>query len=126
LDESSMNLETRARPWLNSWPKRVPHSFDYPNLSLGELLRRRATRSTEKPAIYYSGSTITYRELDALADRFGADLQALGVKKGDRVAIYLPNLPQFVFAYYGELRLGVTLGLLSSGTHSRRVLLAKF
>jgi long-chain acyl-CoA synthetase len=101
-----MTLEPRARPWLNSWPKDVPHSLDYPNLSLEELLRRTATESTEKPAIYYSGNAITYRELDALADRFGAALQALGVKKGDRVALYLPNLPQFVFAYYGALRVG--------------------
>ena len=101
-----MTLESRAGPWLNSWPKYVLRSLDYPNLSLGELLRRTATKSAEKPAIYYSGNAITYRELDALADRFGAGLQALGVKKGDRVALYLPNLPQFVFAYYGALRVG--------------------
>ncbi|MGA8855621.1 MAG: long-chain fatty acid--CoA ligase [Candidatus Bathyarchaeia archaeon] len=101
-----MTLESRAGPWLNSWPKYVPRSLDYPNLSLGELLRRTATKSAEKPAIYYSGNAITYRELDALADRFGAALQALGVKKEDRVALYLPNLPQFVFAYYGALRVG--------------------
>jgi len=101
-----MTLESRAGPWLNSWPKYVLRSLDYPNLSLGELLRRTATKSAEKPAIYYSGNAITYRELDALADRFGAALQALGVKKGDRVALYLPNLPQFVFAYYGALRVG--------------------
>jgi len=106
LDESSMTLESRARPWLNSWPKDVPHSLDFPNLSLQEFLRRAAAKSIEKPAIYYSGSVITYRELDALADRFGAALQALGVKKGDRVALYLPNLPQFVLAYYGALRVG--------------------
>lgn len=101
-----MTLEPRARLWLDSWPKHVSHSLDYPNLSLGELLRRTTTKFTEKPAIYYSGSAITYRELDALADRFGAALQALGVKKEDRVALYLPNLPQFVFAYYGALRVG--------------------
>ena len=101
-----MTLESSGRPWLNSWPKYVPHSLDYPNLSLAELLRRAATISTEKPAIYYGGGAISYRELDALANRFGAVLQALGVKKGDRVALYLPNLPQFVFAYYGALRVG--------------------
>jgi long-chain acyl-CoA synthetase len=106
LDESSMTLKSPARPWLNSWPKHIPQSLDYPNLSLEGLLRRTATESSEKPAIYYRGSAITYRELDDLADRFGAALQALGVKKGDRVALYLPNLPQFVCAYYGALRVG--------------------
>jgi long-chain acyl-CoA synthetase len=104
----------------------VPHSLDYPNLSLGELLRRTATKSTEKPAIYYSGSTITYRELDPLADRFGAALQALGVNKGDRVALYLPNLAQFVFAYYGALRVGaivVTASPLYKGKELAHILI---
>lgn len=56
--------------------------------------------------MYYGDREIAYRELDGLADRFGAALQDLGIKKGDRVAIYLPNLPQFLFAYYGALRVG--------------------
>ena len=113
LDDSSMTFESGARLSLGSWPKHVPHSLDYPNLSLGELLRRTATKYTEKPAIYYGGSTITYRELDALADRFGATLQAIGIKKADRVALYLPNLPQFVFAYYGALRVGAIVVTVS-------------
>jgi len=52
---------------------------------------------------------MTFRELDSLVDRFGEALQALGVKKGDRVAIYLPNTPQFVIAYYAALRVGGTV-----------------
>ena len=75
-------------------------------ISLGETLLKVAAKSQERPAVYYGGREITYGELDELADRFGAALQDLGVRKGDRVAIYLPNLPQFVFAYYGALRVG--------------------
>ena len=101
-----MAPKSLERPWLNSWPKNVPQSIDYPKISLGETLREVAAKSQERPAVYYGGREITYGELDELADRFGAALQDLGVRKGDRVAIYLPNLPQFVFAYYGALRVG--------------------
>ncbi|MGA2973588.1 MAG: long-chain fatty acid--CoA ligase [Candidatus Bathyarchaeia archaeon] len=101
-----MTPKSLERPWLNSWPKNVPHSIDYAKIPLGEILRGLAAKSQERPAVYFSDREITYRELDKLADRFGAALQDVGIRKGDRVAIYLPNLPQFVFAYYGALRVG--------------------
>jgi long-chain acyl-CoA synthetase len=113
VDESSMTDETRVWPWLSSWPKDVPRSLDYPNVALAELLRNTARKFPEMPAIYYSRNTMTFRELDGLADRFGAVLQRLGVGKGDRVAIYLSNLPQFVFAYYGALRIGAVIVTVS-------------
>jgi long-chain acyl-CoA synthetase len=75
-------------------------------ISLGELLRKSAAGSPDQVAINYFGFCISYKELDGLVDRFGAALQNMGVEKGDRVAIYLPNIPQFVIAYYGALRVG--------------------
>ena len=96
-------------PWLSSWPKDVPEHIEYPMISLGELLRNSAAASPNQVAINYFGTRITFKQLDGLVDKFGAALQNLGVEKGDRVAIYLPNIPQFVIAYYGALRIGAVI-----------------
>jgi long-chain acyl-CoA synthetase len=101
------------KPWLNSWPMGVPQSIKYPEVSLGEALRNSATESPDQVAISYYGTRLTYKELDSSVDRFGEALQDLGVKKGDRVGIYLPNIPQFVIAYYGTLRVGGIVVALS-------------
>jgi len=93
-------------PWLSSWPKDVPQHIEYPLISLGEILRNSAAASPNQVAISYFGTCITFKQLDGLVDKFGAALQNLGIQKGDRVAIYLPNIPQFVIAYYGALRVG--------------------
>jgi long-chain acyl-CoA synthetase len=93
-------------PWLNSWPKDVPKHIEYPEISLGEALRNSAKATPDKDAINYFGTRVTFKELDNLVDRFAAALQNMGVEKGDRVAIYLPNIPQFVITYYGTLRAG--------------------
>ena len=98
-----MQLEHR---WLSNWPEKVPKSLEYPQISFGEILRKSATESPDKVAVCYYGTRMTFRELDFLADRFGAALQSLGIEKDDRVAIYLPNIPQFIISYYGTLRIG--------------------
>ena len=108
-----MAIESLERPWKKHWPKNVPESLGYPEISLGDMLRRSAAESPENTAIYYSESKTTFRELDNLADRFGEALQDLGIRKGERVAIYLPNIPQFVFAYYGALRVGAIVVTVS-------------
>jgi len=94
------------KPWYRFWPEGVPKSIEYPNLSMGEVLRETARKLPENTAIIYYGARTTYRDLDGLVDRFATALQDLGVKKGDRVGIFLPNIPQFVIVYYGALRAG--------------------
>lgn len=94
------------KPWFAFYPKQVPRSIDYPNITLSEALKQSAKNFPDNPAIIYFGKRISYRELDEMADRFAAALQDLGVKKGDRVGIQLPNIPQFVIAFYGALRAG--------------------
>ena len=94
------------KPWLGSWPRGVPQHIEYAEISLGESLRNSALASPERVAINYFGTRLTFKELDGLVDKFAAAVQSLGVEKGDRVAIYLPNIPQFVIAYYGVLRAG--------------------
>jgi len=80
---------------------------------LGEVLRNSAKESPDRVAVIYFGTQLTFRQLDTLVDRFGQALENLGVKKGDRVGIYLPNVPQFVIAYYGALRIGAICVALS-------------
>jgi long-chain acyl-CoA synthetase len=94
---------------LKYWPQGVSQTIEYPDVSLSEILRRAAKENPGKVAVVYYGSKLTYGQLDELADRFATALQGWGLGKGDRVAIYLPNTPQFVIAYYGILRAGGTV-----------------
>ena len=75
-------------------------------MPLFQLLEESAQRFPDRPAIIYYGRQISYRQLNGLSKTFAAALHDLGVKKGDRVSINLPNIPQFVIAFYGALRLG--------------------
>jgi long-chain acyl-CoA synthetase len=94
------------KPWLRHWPKDVRQSIGYPEISLGDALRKSGIEAADQVALKYFGTELTFGELDKLVDRFGEALQDLGIEKGDRVAIYLPNIPQFIIAYYGTLRVG--------------------
>lgn len=94
------------KPWYKFWPEGVPKAIEYPNISLGEALKESAREYPENAAIIYFGSRMTYSELDQLVDKFATALQDLDVKKGDRVGIFLPNIPQFVISFYGALRAG--------------------
>jgi long-chain acyl-CoA synthetase len=80
---------------------------------LGEVLRKAAAESPDSVALSYFGTQVTFKQLDQLVDKFAEALQDLGIKKGDRVAIYLPNIPQFVIGYYGALRIGAIVVALS-------------
>src|SRR5881296_438533 len=97
---------TIDRPWLASWPAGVPKSIDYPDISVDELLRRAAKKYANRPAISFYGKSISYGELDAAADRFAAGLRKIGVRRGDRVSLVLPNTPHFIIAFFGILRAG--------------------
>ncbi|MGC8879355.1 MAG: long-chain-fatty-acid--CoA ligase [Anaerolineae bacterium] len=97
-------METRV--WHAHYPPQVPASLDYPAVSLNDLLRDTAQCHPDKAALIFARNTITYRELDELVNRLAAALQQLGVRKGDRVALYLPNCPQMVIGYFAVWRIG--------------------
>lgn len=90
----------------NRWPKGVARNLNYPEIPVFQILRSSAMQWPERNAIIFAGMEITYRELDQLSDRFATALADLGVRKGDRVALHLPNSPQFAIAYYGLLKAG--------------------
>ncbi len=113
--------ETPEKPWFRFWPKDVPKSIKYPNISLGSVLKATAEKYPDHTAIVYFDRPITYRELDLACDKFATALNDLGVRKGDKVALFLPNIPQFVIAYYGTLRIGAIETAISPLYREREV-----
>ena len=94
--------------WRRNWPKGAPSEPVYPlgEIPLTEYLRGRARRTPDKASLIYYGREVTFAELDRLSDAFAAWLHAHGVLKRDRVAVILPNCPQFPIAFFGILKLG--------------------
>ena len=98
-------------PWLQHYEEGVPHSIQYPRIPLHRTLEDSAVRFPDRPALVFLGASISYRQLNALADRFASVLQGLGVAKGDRVALMLPNCPQLVIGFCGALKAGAVVVL---------------
>ena len=94
------------RTWYKSWPAYLVKEADVPNISLHQMLAESAKKHGPRPCILYQGRTLTYSQVDDLSSRFATALIGLGLKRGDRVAIFSPNIPQFVMAYYGILKAG--------------------
>ena len=94
------------RPWLNCYDEGVPHHIDYPEVPLFYFLEEAARKHPTTPCTIFKGAQISYREMNEITDRLAASLADLGVKKGDRVGIFIPNTPQFVMAYFAVLKLG--------------------
>lgn len=108
----SVNSNT-ADPALDPWRAHYGHpgSWDLalPPLSLPDMLAQAARQHTTKPLVDFLGRTYSYGALHAEAQAFAAGLQRLGVKQGDRVGLFLPNVPIYVSAYYGAAMAGATL-----------------
>jgi long-chain acyl-CoA synthetase len=97
------------RIWHRAYDPEVPPSIDYETITLGGALRRAGRDYSESVALVMMGRRITYRELDQLVDRFATALADLGIQKGDKVAIILPNVPQIVVAAFAVMRLGAVV-----------------
>ena len=98
-------------PWLQNYDPDVPEQIPLPKTLLHDLLSNSAGEFPDRPALIFFGQAISYRELDALSNRFAQALRSLGVGKGDRVSIVLPNIPQCVIAFYGALKAGAVVAL---------------
>ncbi|WP_339173122.1 long-chain-fatty-acid--CoA ligase [Anoxybacillus sp. FSL W8-1294] len=94
------------KPWLALYPQQVPHSIDYPRKPLQQFLREAAEQFPQKTAIHFLGKELTYKEIYEQAIKLASYLQQLGLQKGDRVSIMLPNCPQAVISYYAILFAG--------------------
>jgi acyl-CoA synthetase (AMP-forming)/AMP-acid ligase II len=107
MDEKAY-LESLERLWAKNWPAGLPREIEYPlgEALLTDYLRERARMHPDRPVVLFYGKELTFAQLDDLSNRFASFLAAQGLKKGDRVAVLLPNCPQFLIAFYGILKLG--------------------
>src|SRR5438067_12645403 len=98
-----------TRPWVRYYEQGVPAQLDIPDHPLTWLLDQTVSKYPGRTAIIYYGRKLSYAQLSSLANRFATGLQKLGIQKGDRVAVALPNIPQFPIAFYGALRAGAVV-----------------
>ncbi len=102
------------KPWLKHYDEGIPTTIDYPRIPLDRLLADSAAKHPNQTATIFGAmvgsrlmdAKLTYRQLDNAVNRFAVGLQELGVAQGDRVAIMLPNCPQFIIAAYATWRIG--------------------
>jgi long-chain acyl-CoA synthetase len=94
------------RPWLANYDEGVPEHIDYPKEPLYYFLEQSAQNYPDNPCTIFKGAVITFKEMDEITNRIAAALADMGVKKGDRVGIFMPNTPQFVMAFFGILKAG--------------------
>ena len=92
------------KPWFRFYPVGLTRTLDYPKVPLFEFLETSARRYPDKAAVIYYGRKITYLELLDAVERFSTYLSSNGIEKGDRVAIYMQNSPQWIISYFGILR----------------------
>ncbi len=105
-----MNAHASMRPWLSHYPEKVPHEIDASQVSsLSALINDAVTVYANRDAFESFGKSITFTELGRAANAFAANLQARGLKKGDRVAIMLPNILAYPVALCGALVGGFTV-----------------
>ena len=94
------------RIWLKNYDSGVPHSVEYPDINLYQLFAEIVQKYPEKPFTSFMGAALTYKEVFRLVNKFAGALASLGVKEGDKVAIHLPNCPQFIITYFAVFKLG--------------------
>jgi long-chain acyl-CoA synthetase len=101
------NAQMKAMPWLKHYDKGVAYTLKpYPHLTLMDIVAEAAAQRPDHPALLFKGTTISYAELEGLSNAFASALVRLGVKKGARVALLLPNTPQLVLGLLGAWKAG--------------------
>ena len=101
------------KPWHKLWPDVYPKSLKYYEGSVVDFMEASVRRFPERTVFIFMGKAMTYRELHDQSLRLATALADLGVKKGNRVALFMPNCPQFAVAYYAALKIGAILTMCS-------------
>jgi len=104
-----MNTRAPAFPWHVFYDQDVPHTLDYPEVPLHELVRRSFERHPEQTALIFFGKHLSYKDVGKGVQRLAEALVDLGINAGDRIALLLPNCPQYVIAYYAILQAGAVV-----------------
>jgi len=113
--------EYEKRPWTKWYAEGVPPDLEIPEKNVIEVLDEGIEKWGKKNAVIFYGKKMKHKEIHELSLRFATALHDLGVKKGDMVAILLPNCPQFMIAFFGILRLGATVTAVSPLYTAREV-----
>ena len=119
------NLRYEEKPWLKFYDPGVPESIEFEEILLHEYLEAHSSSIPDHTALIFQGYRFSFREFNEAADAFAAFLQGQGVKKGDAVAILLPNVIPCVVAYYATLRIGAIV-VLNNPLYSDRELEHQF
>jgi long-chain acyl-CoA synthetase len=101
-----MNSTSQPRKWLSLYPKEYPPDLTPEATNALDHLRKTVQHHSQSPALYYFNKIISYEQLDEMSDAFACALKDLGVKKGDRIGLYLQNIPQFVIGQFGIWKSG--------------------
>ena len=111
-----------ARPWLASYGENIPLTVPIPRQPLYKFLEGAAEWMPKRMALIFFGKRMTYQQLEARVNQFAHILQGMGLQKGDRVMIVLPNVPQMIIAYYGALKVGGVVVLVNPEADAAQVI----
>lgn len=104
-----MDVSNPGEPWRNHYAHPCAWEEEFPPLSLVEMFAASVAAHPGRPLVEFEGRQFSYAEMFAESRRFAAGLQAQGLSKGERVGLFLPNVPTYVAAYYGALLAGATV-----------------
>jgi len=109
------------QPWLSHYDPGVPHRLEYRAMPVHQFLRDSARSFPEHACTIFNGHSITYQEMDRLSNVLAAALVDMGLQKGDRVGLLIPNLPQYVLVFYAVLKAGGVVAALNPAYKPREV-----
>jgi len=118
MDAKAFYME---KPWLKFYPKGVPEEVKIPDQSIPEIFDEASNKYANNTALIFYGKKISYRKLRELIDRFATALADLGISKGNTVALFLLNCPQYVIAYFAALKIGARVTPISPVYTSKEV-----
>ena len=121
----AQEIKYQDKPWLAHYEKGVPESVDFEEKCLPEFLERSASKFPDNMALLFQGYKVTYRELKDMVDRFATCLHDFGIRKGDSVAILLPNVIPCAVSYYAILKIG-GIAVMNNPLYSDRELEHQF
>ncbi len=98
-----------TQPWLTHYDTGVPPHLNYPAVPLFHFLDEAARLSPDHPCIIFKDEQLTYGQVASLTDRLALSLRGMGIHKGERVGLFLPNCPEFVLAYFAILKAGAAV-----------------
>ena len=109
MTSSANPLPKSEKPWDKKYPVDIHWDMDVPVSTMVKMFEDSVKKNGDKPCLTFMGKTLTFKEVNEMADKFAKGLQDQGIGKGSHVGLCLPNTPFYVIAYYGTLKTGATV-----------------